>query len=48
MPYLVCKNINVVPTKRTTRIIHLDISDAKVMGELKDDTIRLASDPRVH
>jgi hypothetical protein len=34
--------------KSTTRIIQLDRSDVKVMGELKDVMIRLASDPRVH
>jgi hypothetical protein len=30
------------------RIIQLDRYDVKVMGELKDVMIRLASDPRVH
>jgi hypothetical protein len=34
--------------KITTRIIQLDRSDVKFMGELKDVMIRLASDPRVH
>jgi hypothetical protein len=45
---LVFQKINVVPTKSTTRIIQLDRSYVKVMGELKDVMIRLASDPRVH
>jgi hypothetical protein len=47
MPYSMCQKINVVPSKCTTRIIQLDRSDVKFMGELKDVMIRLASDPRV-
>jgi hypothetical protein len=41
MPYFVCQNINVVPTKCTTRIIQFNISDVKVMGEMKDVMVSL-------
>jgi hypothetical protein len=48
IPYLICQRKNVVPQLNTTRIIQLDRSDVKFLGELKDMHIVLASDPRVH
>jgi hypothetical protein len=36
MPYLVCKRLNAQPKMCRTRIIQLDRSHVKVMGELKD------------
>ena len=48
MPYSVCKNLNAQPKMCRTRIIQLDRSHVKVMGELKDVMIRLASNSKVH
>ena len=48
MPYSVCKNINAQPKMCRTKIIQLDISHVKVMGELKDVMIRLSSNSKVH
>jgi hypothetical protein len=48
MPHLFFQKINDVLEKRTTRIIQLDRSDVKVIGELKDVMIRLDFDLRVH
>ena len=45
MPYSICKNISVYPTKWTTQIFQLDRSDVKVMDEIKDVMIRSASNP---
>ena len=36
MPYLVCKKLNAHPKMCRTRIIQLDRSHVKVLGELKD------------
>ena len=48
LPYLVCKNINVEPQICKTKIIQLDRSNVKVMGELKDVLICLASNSKFH
>ena len=43
MPYSVCKKINAQPKMCRIKIIQLDRSPLKVMGELKDVMIRLSS-----
>jgi hypothetical protein len=48
MPYFVCKKLNATPTKISTHIIQLDISEVKVIEELKDVMIRIASNPKIH
>ena len=48
MPYSVCKKINVEPKTCRTKIIQLERSNVKVMGELKDVLIYLASNSKVH
>jgi hypothetical protein len=48
MPYSICKKLNVVPTRCSTHITQLDRSEVKVIGELKDVLIRVASNPKVH
>ena len=48
MPYSVCKKLNAQPKMCRTKIIQLDRSHVKVMGELKDVMIQLASNSKVH
>ena len=48
MPYSVCKKLNAEPQMSKTKIIQLDRSHVKVLGELKDGLICLASDSKVH
>ena len=43
MPYSVCKKLNVEPKISETMIIQLDRSHVKVLGEIKDVLIHLAS-----
>jgi hypothetical protein len=43
-----CKKLNVVPTTCLTHITQLDWSKVKVIGELKDVLIRVASNPKFH
>jgi hypothetical protein len=47
MPYSLIQKLNVFPEKSSTRIIKLDRSNVKFMGELKYVTIRLTLNPRV-
>ena len=48
MPYLVCKRLNAQPKMCRTKIIQLDRSRVKVIGELKDVMVRLSSNLKVH
>lgn len=48
VPYSMCKNLNVGTHKCTTKIVQLDRSNVKGLGELKDVIIRLSSNPKVH
>ena len=48
MPYSVCKNLNAQPNMCKTKIIQLDRSHVKVMGELKDIMIQLSSNSKVN
>jgi hypothetical protein len=48
MPYLVCKKLNVKPEMIKNKIAQLDSSHEKVLGELKDVMIHLASNSKVH
>ena len=48
MPYSVCKKLNSQTKICKTKIIQLDRSHVKVMGELKDVLIRLSSNSKVH
>ena len=46
MPLSICKKINGQPTPSSCKIIHLDRSAIKVMGEMKNVLIRLFADDR--
>ena len=48
MPYSVCKKLNAKPQMSKTKIIKLDISHVKVLGEVKHVLIHLASNSKVH
>jgi hypothetical protein len=48
MPWSVCQNINVKVEPSTLKIIQLDRTNVKVIGELKNMLIRLSSNPKVH
>jgi ribonuclease HI len=48
MPWSVCKKINAEVEPSSLKIIQLDRTDVKVMGELKNILIRLSSNPKVH
>jgi hypothetical protein len=48
MPWSVCQKINVEVEPSSLKIIQLDRTDVKVMGELKNVLIRLSSNPKVH
>jgi hypothetical protein len=45
MPLPICKKLNVVPLKSDKHVIQLDITQVKVMGELKDVMIIIATYP---
>ena len=47
MPILVCKKINGQPKPSTWRVVQLDRTDVKVIGELEDVLVRLASNDKV-
>jgi hypothetical protein len=46
MPLSICKKLNAVPLKRDKHVIQLDRTQVKVMGELKDVMIRIATHPK--
>jgi hypothetical protein len=48
MPWSVCQKINAKVEPSTLKIIQLDRTDVKVIGELKNVLIRLSSNPKVH
>jgi hypothetical protein len=48
MPWSVCQKLNVEVEPSSLKIIQLDRTDVKVMGELKNVLIRLSSNPKVH
>jgi hypothetical protein len=48
MPWSVCQKINVEVEPSSLKIIQLDRTDVKVIGELKNVLIRLSSNPKVH
>jgi hypothetical protein len=48
MPYSMCKKLNTTPTKSDTHIIQLDRTEVKVISELKDVMIHIASNPKFH
>jgi ribonuclease HI len=48
MPWSVCQKINVEVEPSSLKIIQLDRTNVKVMGELKNVLIRLSSNPKVH
>jgi ribonuclease HI len=48
MPWSVCQKINAKVEPSSLKIIQLDRTDVKVMGELKNVLIRLSSNPNVH
>jgi hypothetical protein len=48
MPWSVCQKINAEVEPSSLKIIQLDRTDVKVMGELKKVLIRLSSNPKVH
>jgi hypothetical protein len=48
MPWSVCQKINAEVQPSTLKIIQLDRTSVKVIGELKNVLIRLSSNPKVH
>jgi hypothetical protein len=46
MPLSICKKLNAVPLKSDKHVIQLDRTQVKVMGELKDVMIRMATHPK--
>jgi hypothetical protein len=48
MPWSVCQKINVEVQPSSLKIIHLDRTSVKVIGELKNVLIILSSKPKVH
>jgi ribonuclease HI len=48
MPWSVCQKINAEVEPSSLKIIQLDQTDVKVIGELKNVSIRLSSNPKVH
>jgi ribonuclease HI len=48
MPWSVFQKLNAEVEPSSLKIIHLDRTDVKVMGELKNVLIRLSSNPKVH
>lgn len=48
MPYSVCKKLNAKLQIQKTKIIQLDRSHVKILGELKDVLIHLSSNCKVH
>jgi ribonuclease HI len=48
MPWSVCQKINAEVEPSTLKIIQLDQTNVKVIGELKNVLIRLSSNPKVH
>ena len=48
MPWSVCQKINTEVEPSTLKIIQLDRTSVKVVGELKNELIRLLSNPKVH
>jgi len=48
MPLLVFQSLYVKSTKCTTHVIQLERSEVKVIGELKDLLLQVASNPKVH
>ena len=48
MPYFVCNKLNTQPQIYKTKIIQLDRSHVKVLGEIKDVLIRLSLNYKIH
>lgn len=46
-PKIVCTKLNVQPQKSIVRIVQLDRSQVKIIGELNQVTIRISSNPKV-
>jgi hypothetical protein len=46
MPLSICKKLKFVPLKSDKHVIQLDRTQVKVMGELKDVMIRIATHPK--
>jgi hypothetical protein len=48
MPLSICQKINAEFQPSDLKIIHLDKTNIKVIGELKNVLVRLSSNPKVH
>jgi hypothetical protein len=48
MPWSICQNINSEVQPSNLKIIQLDRTNVKVIGELKNVLVRLSSNPKVH
>jgi hypothetical protein len=48
MPWSICQKINAEVEPCTLKIIQLDRTDVKVIGELRNVLIRLSSNPKFH
>jgi hypothetical protein len=46
MPLSICKKLNGIPLKSDKHVIQLDRTQVKVIGELKDAMIRMATHPK--
>jgi len=46
MPYSVAKRLHAIPKKTGTQIMQLDRTNVKVIGELKDVLIQMATKPQ--
>jgi hypothetical protein len=46
MPLSICNKLNAIPLKSDKRVIQLDRTQVKFMGELKDVMIRMATHPK--
>lgn len=48
MPYSICIKLNIMSTKCSTHIIHLDRYEVKEIGEVNDILIWVASNSKPH
>ena len=46
MPLSICRKLNTIPLKSDKHVIELDRTQVKVMGEIKDVMIKMATHPK--
>ena len=47
MPILICKKINGQPKSSTWRVVQLDRTNVKVIGEMEDVLVRMSSNDKL-